>query len=207
MWDHVIGALPPGTEVLVADLPTCRRPGTDLLDDVAHVRELVGDRQAVLVGHSYGGTVITEAGASIPGTEHLVYLAAAMPDVGETMFDWVMKRPFEDATPLVFHDDGTCDLEIDWDDRRYDDATTERIRATRLRPFAIAGITTPITTAAWSTLPSTYVVATRDTTIHPDTQREMAQRAGQVLEVDAEHLVNLEHPAAVADLVAAVSST
>ena len=92
MWDHVIAALPAGAEVLVADLPTCSRPGATLSDDAAHVQELTGDRPAILVGHSYGGVVISEAGAQLPGVEHLVFVAAAMPDVGESMFDWTSKR-------------------------------------------------------------------------------------------------------------------
>ncbi len=87
MWDHVIDALPPGLEILVADLPTCNRPGTTVFNDAQHVRELAGERSVILVGHSYGGAVITEAAAEIPDVAHLVYLAAAMPGVGESMFD------------------------------------------------------------------------------------------------------------------------
>lgn len=204
MWDHVIAALPSGPEILVADLPTTNRAGTTLVDDAAHVRGLVGERPAILVGHSYGGAVITEAGAAIPGARHLVYLAACQPDVGESMFDWVMKRPFPEPTPMEIFDDGTSLLTIDEEQLPYDEVTIARLSAVRLRRFALAGVTTPLTAAAWRTVPSTYLVATQDTMIHPDTQREMAQRAGTVTEIDAEHQVILSDPEAVAGLIAAV---
>ncbi len=207
MWDYVIEALPTGSEVLVADLPTNQRAGTTLLDDAAHVRELTGDRPAVLVGHSYGGAVITEAGAAMPGVEHLVYVAACMPDVGESMFDWVMKRPFPDPTPMEVFDDGTSLLTMTDEDAPYDEVTLARLRGTRLRRFALAGLTTPLTAAAWSNVPTTYVVASQDTMIHPDTQREMAERAGSVTELDAEHQVILSHPEAVASLLADLLAT
>ena len=202
MWDHVIDALPSGLEVLVADLPTCNRAGTTLADDAAHVVELVGDRDAVLVGHSYGGVVITEAAGALPGARHLVYLAACMPDVGESMLDWTMKRPSAVPAPLEFFEDGTSIIAVDEAAFPYDEVTMARLREVRLRPFAIAGLTTPVTSAAWSSVPSTYLVAGRDTMIDPDTQREMALRAGSMAEVDAEHQVILSDPRIVADLIA-----
>lgn len=201
MWDDVIAALPPGQAVLVADLPTTNRSGTSLADDAAHVRDLTGDRAAVLVGHSYGGSVITEAGSMMPGVEHLVYLAACMPDVGESMVDWVMKRPAAEPVPMEVYDDGTSLLILDEDHLPYDPVTNARLLAIGMRRFAIAGITTPSTAAAWHTVPSSYVVASQDTMIHPDTQREMAVRASTVAELDAEHQVILSHPAAVASLI------
>ncbi len=201
MWDYVIEELPPGPEILVADLPTNRRAGTTLSDDAAHVRELAGDRPVMLVGHSYGGAVITEAGAGTPGATHLVYLAACMPDVGESMFDWVSKRPFPDPTPMEVFEDGTSLLTLDDEDLPYDEVTLARLRSVRLRRFALAGVMTPLTAAAWSSVASTYLVATQDTMIHPETQREMARRADTVTELDAEHQVILSHPEAVASLI------
>jgi pimeloyl-ACP methyl ester carboxylesterase len=206
MWQYVIEALPPGLEVLVADLPTCNRAGTTLSDDAAHVRELAGDRHAILVGHSYGGTVITEAGASLPNLEHLVYLAAPMPDVGESMFDWLTKRPVPDM-PIEFHDDGTSTLNFTDVELPYDEVTVARLLGTRMRRFAIGAVMSPLSSAAWSTVPSTYVVATHDTILHPDTQREMAERAGAVTEIDTEHQVIFSHPEAVAALIASLLPT
>ena len=160
MWNQVIERLPPGHDVIVADLPTCLRPGTSLADDAAHVQEIAGDGPVVLVGHSYGGAVITEAGASIPGVQHLVYLAAAMPDTGETMFELVSKRDTGVEMALAFLDDGTSTLVIDEDDPPYDAETMARLTEVGLRPFAIAGVMAPLSTAAWTTVPSTYLVAT-----------------------------------------------
>lgn len=167
----------------------------------AQPRELAGDRSVILVGHSYGGAVITEAGTAMPGAQHLVYLAACMPDVGESMFDWLTKRPFPDPTPMEIFEDGTSILTQTDEELPYDAVTLSRLRSGRLRRFALAAVTTPMSSAAWSTVRSTYVIAGHDTMIHPDTQREMATRAGAVTELDAEHQVILSHPEAVASLI------
>ncbi len=201
MWDYVISALPPGHEVIVADLPSCSRPGTSLEDDAAHVEEIAGDRSVVLVGHSYGGAVITEAAARIPGARHLVYVAAAMPDAGESMFDWIIKRSTDQALPMELLDDGTTTITIDIDNSPYDAETLARLLRIGLRPFAISGATTALSAAAWRSLPTTYLVTTDDDVIHPDTQREMAERAGTVVEIEAHHQVQLSHPEDVAALI------
>lgn len=206
MWDQVIERLPSGHDVIVADLPTCSRPGTSLADDASHLQEIAGDGPVVLVGHSYGGAVITEAGSRVPGAQHLVYLAAAMPDAGESMFEWVTKRPTGREMPLEFSDDGMSMVIVDENDSPYDPGTTARLMQIGLRSFAIAGVTTPLTNAAWTTLPSTYLVATEDTTIHPDTQRQMAARADTTVEIDTEHQVIISRPDDVAELITRVVS-
>jgi pimeloyl-ACP methyl ester carboxylesterase len=124
-----------------------------------------------------------------------------MPDVGESMFDWVMKRPALDATPMEMFDDGTSLLTFTEDNIPYDEPTKARLLSVRLRRFSLAGVTTPITGAGWTTVPSTYLVATEDTMIHPDTQREMALRATTVIDLDAEHQLPLSHPDVVAQLL------
>jgi pimeloyl-ACP methyl ester carboxylesterase len=201
MWNFVIEALPRGLDIVVADLPTCSRVGATLADDAAHVRELAGARPVIVVGHSYGGAVITEAAAAIPGVQHLLYLAAAMPGVGESMFEWITKRPVPDM-PLEFAADGTSMLNFAGVELPYDELTIARLDSVRLRPFVIGAVMTPLTSAAWTTVPTTYVVAEQDTTIHPDTQREMASRAGSVIELDAEHQVIFSHPEQVAAIIA-----
>lgn len=201
MWDYVVSALPSGHDVIVADLPTCSSPGSSLEDDAAHVEEIAGDRSVVLVGHSYGGAVITEAAARIPRARHLVYIAAAMPDAGESMFEWIIKRPTDQNLPMEFLDDGTTRIAIDVDNSPYDADTLARLIRIGLRPFAISGATAALSAAAWRTLPSTYLVTTDDDVIHPDTQRQMAQRAGTVVEIEAHHQVQLSHPEAVAALI------
>lgn len=139
MWDYVIDALPSGleTRVRVADLPTCNRASASLFDDAQHVRELARDESVILVGHSYGGAVITEAGAGLRSAEHLVYVAAAMPGVGESMFDWLTKRPVPDIA-MEFLDDGRSVLDVADLDAPYDEVTRERLGRVRVRPFALA---------------------------------------------------------------------
>lgn len=200
MWQWVVEELGDlRSSARIADLPTMQRADATLADDAAHVRDLAGDGPVVLCGHSYGATVVTEAGAGLPGLAHVLYLAGPIPDAGEDMFTWGSKRPIPGAAPLDFRDDGTAMVTV-WaeDDGSYDAATLDRIRSCPPRPFAVAGAVTPLTGAAWRNVPSTAVVTLRDRTMHPDTQRETAERAGSdVIEIDAAHMVNLSHPAEV----------
>ncbi len=98
-------------------------------------------------------------------------------------------------------DDGTTTITIDIDNSPYDAETLARLLRIGLRPFAISGATTALSAAAWRSLPTTYLVTTDDDVIHPDTQREMAERAGTVVEIEAHHQVQLSHPDAVAALI------
>jgi pimeloyl-ACP methyl ester carboxylesterase len=199
MWDYVIEALPVGLDVLVADLPTCRRAGVTLRDDSEHVHDLAAGRPSMLVGHSYGGAVITEAGAQLPELQYLLYLAAPMPDIGETMFEWLMKRPGRER-PMEFLPDGTAMMVPDGPSP-YDDLTTQRIMEIGLRPFAVNAVFEQLTSAAWRSVPSGYVIASQDTMFHPDTQREMSERAGSVTQIASEHQLIMSDPEAVADLI------
>jgi pimeloyl-ACP methyl ester carboxylesterase len=207
MWDWVIDELGPlGSATKVADLPTMQRPDATLADDVAHVREVAGDGPTILCGHSYGGAVITEAGAAVPGLAHLLYLAAFVPDVGEDVFTWTSKRSFPDAPPLDIRDDGTG-IPTMWGEREdTDPLTRERLGAIPPRPLALASAVTPLTAAAWRETPSTYVVATRDRVVHPDTQREFAARATTVVDIESDHMLNLAHPAEIAALLSEIAA-
>jgi pimeloyl-ACP methyl ester carboxylesterase len=207
MWRYVTDALGElGPHVVAADLPTMNSADATLADDVSHVRGIAQDGCGVLCGHSYGGAVITEAGATMMGLAHLVYLAAAMPEAGESFFDWAVKRPIPGTVPLEFDDDGTC-TPARWaeDDGRYDSATLDRMRMFTLRPFAMSAAVEPLSSAAWQSVPSTYVVSARDSVLHADTQREMAARADRVIEVDSDHMVNLSLPSEIAELLAAIT--
>ena len=95
-----------------------------------------GQAQVVLCGHSYGGQVITAAGCDLPGIAHLVYVATLALDVGETMREWMMKRPGSRTLQLTTFDDGT-DLPQGWgdDDGRYTPDALARIRTLRPRPM------------------------------------------------------------------------
>jgi pimeloyl-ACP methyl ester carboxylesterase len=201
MWDFVVPELDAaGLDVVCADLPTMRDTTASLLDDAAHVRMLVGNRPSVLVGHSYGGTVITEAAIRLVDVRHLVYVASVMPDVGETMFDWTVKRP-TDGPPLDLRDDGTA-MVTEWGDPAYDSEQALKLLARNPpRPFASAGALAPVSEAPWRVVPSTYVLAKRDRTIHPDTQAEIAGRAGKLVEFDSGHIVPGEYPSELAEVI------
>ena len=206
LWSDVVEELRLlGIDPVLADLPTMRSPAGTLDDDAEHVRALAGDGPSVLVGHSYGGAVITEAGHGLGGLRHLVYVASVMPDAGESMFDWSTKRP-TDGLPLELRDDGTA-MVAEWgvDDGRYPERALRLLRANPPRPIAIAAALAPLTGAAWREAPSTFVLATHDTVVHPDTQRETATRAGRVVEMDCDHLVQGVYPAELAKVIAGVA--
>jgi len=212
MWDPVIVELRArGVAARPADLPTARRSDATLADDAAHVRELASrEDSTILCGHSWGGTVITEAGMGVAGLVHLVYLAAFMPDRGETTADWGGKRMMEPPLPVDFRDDGTMKTAtriVDDSDQRYDAAALERITAwPPPRPFVVSAAVTPLRDAAWHDVPSTYVVTLRDSFLHPDTQREMATRATRVMEMDCDHDIVAVFPDEIAELIASIAT-
>jgi pimeloyl-ACP methyl ester carboxylesterase len=212
MWDPVIVELRARrVDARAADLPTARRTDATLAHDVAHVREIAsGDGPTILCGHSWGGTVITEAGMGLEGLVHLVYLAAFMPDRGETTADWGGKRTMDPPLPVDFRDDGTMKVEtriVGDSDQRYDAAALERIAAwPPPRPFVVSAAITPLRAAAWHDVPSTYVVASRDSFLHSETQREMATRATRVMEVDCDHDIMAVCPEEIAEMLASLAT-
>ncbi len=213
MWAPVIVELRArGVAARAADLPTARRSDATLADDAAHIRELTsGEGSTILCGHSWGGTAITEAGAGVEGLVHLVYLAAFMPDRGETTADWGGKRMMEPPLPIDFRDDGTMKTApwtVDESDPRYDAAVLERIAAwPPPRPFVVSAALTPLRDAAWRDVPSTYVVTLRDSALHPETQREMATRASRVMQMDCDHDIMAVFPHEIAELLASVATS
>jgi len=177
----------------------------------AYVNQI--DGPVLLVGHSYGGAVISVAGASTPNAVGLVYVAAFALDEGES-FGEIFAR-FGD-TPLVGAvrpssyplPNGETAVELTIAPELYREAfaadlPTEitEVLAVSQRPFA-AIFEDRAQAAAWKTLPSWAVVATSDKAIPPDAERHMAQRAGaQTIEVDASHSIALSQPKAVSDLI------
>jgi pimeloyl-ACP methyl ester carboxylesterase len=171
------------------------------------------DGPVLLVGHSYGGAVISVAGASTPNAVGLVYVAAFALDEGESfgeIFGQFGETPLVGAVrpsnyPLA---DGATAVELTIAPELYREAfaadvpeDVTRVLAVSQRPFA-AIFEERAKAAAWKTLPSWYVVATEDKAIPPDGERHMAQRMGaQTIEVDASHSIALSQPAAVADLI------
>ena len=183
-----------------------------LQDDVATVRhalELI-DGPVLLVGHSYGGSVITEAGAD-PKVAALVYIAAFAPDTGESAASLGAGGPptriGEEIRPDAY---GFLKLtrrgvdEVFAQDLPHEDRAV--LHATQ-SPLAGAAFAGEITAPAWKQKPGFYLRATEDQTIHPDLQQTMATRiaARMIVAVASSHLPMLSHPQAVADLVIAAA--
>ncbi|MFE9566706.1 alpha/beta fold hydrolase [Streptomyces sp. NPDC006487] len=168
----------------------------------------------VLVGHSYGGEVITNAAEGLDHVRALVYIAAIAPEAGESANDVLGRFPGSElpealnAVPYADVAGGEgADLYIKPESFRpvfaadVDPATTA-VLASVQRPVAAASLSDTSAGAAWKDVSSWYLVATQDRAIPADAQRFMAQRAGAcTVEVDASHAVAVSRPDEVADLV------
>ena len=177
-------------------------PDTGIPDDVAATQRVL-DRQTgpvILVGHSYGGTVITEAGAD-PKVVGLVYIAAFGPDEGETTGQYLPKGPL----PITVSKDGLAffnrgaflggfapDVPVETRVFMYDSQV----------PLAVSVFTVPITHPAWKSKPSWYLVSTNDQVIPPDVERMYAKRMKAVTEeVAGSHVAFVSHPDVAAHLI------
>jgi len=177
-------------------------PDTGIPDDVAATQRVL-DRQdgpVILVGHSYGGTVITEAGVD-PKVVGLVYFAAFGPDEGETTGQYLPKGPL----PITVSKDGLAffnhdaflggfapDLPMDMREFMY---------ATQV-PLAVSVFALPVTRPAWKTKPSWYLVSANDQIIPPDVERMYAKRMKATTEeVAGSHVAFISHPDVSAHLI------
>jgi len=177
-------------------------PDTGIPDDVAATQRVL-DRQngpVILVGHSYGGTVITEAGGD-PKVVGLVYIAAFAPDEGETTGQYLPKGPL----PITVSKDGLAffnrdaflggfapDVPMDTRVFMYDGQV----------PLAVSVFTVPITHPAWRSKPSWYLVSANDQIIPPDLERTYAKRMKAVTEeVAGSHVAFISHPDVAAHLI------
>lgn len=216
-FDRVVAELERrGIDAIAVDRPghgASVAPLGDVAGDATAVRAVLDsiDGPVVLVGHSYGGVVISEAGDA-PNVQHLVYLTALVCDVGESAGTALAAGDGDGGEPSVlvqsgaiaFHDDSTVTINLDFArDAFYadcDDATVADAIA-QLQPQHAATLTDAVTTAAWRTKPSTYVVCTQDRAIVPSAQRALAARCGHVVELDASHSPFLSMPDQVADVI------
>ncbi|MEV4558156.1 alpha/beta hydrolase [Kitasatospora sp. NPDC049285] len=210
-WDGVIAALRRDGYPVVAAADPLRGPASDaaaLRSLLAHLKGPV-----VLVGHSYGGSVISAAAVGEPRVRALVYVAAFLPAPGESALQLTGRFPGStlsgtlDPVPFTAADGTTgTDLYIRQDAFRAQfaaDVPADRaaLAAATQRPIAQAALTEPATAAAWQTVPSWDVVTTEDLNIPAAAQRFMAERAhAHTTEVAASHSVAVSHP----DLVAGV---
>lgn len=184
-----------------------QNPLTSLEDDVAATKVVLDnqDGPTILVGHSWGGAVITEAG-SHPKVAALVYVAAFQPDNGETALQWLQTAPPApengvlppDAKGIVYYDKakyhaGFCaDIPKDLAEFMYDSQGA----------FYAKGFTTPITHAAWRDKPAFACIATEDKSIAPEIQRAMYKRSNtKTTDVKGSHVIFMSQPQAVAKMV------
>lgn len=187
-----------------------QNPLTSFADDVAATRRVLNRQEGpvVLVGHSYGGSVITEAGTD-PKVVALVYVAAFAPEIGQSTLDQYAQIPPPPHFLPEEQPDGFAYLNAE----RFRDgfaADTDAADAAFLRdaqvPIAMAALAAPVTMAAWQSKPSWYVVATEDGAIAPELLRSTARRIGaETTEVPGSHVVFLTQPRAVADVIDAAA--
>jgi pimeloyl-ACP methyl ester carboxylesterase len=184
-----------------------QNPTLSLADDVAVTKRAI-DAQSepvTLVGHSYGGAVITEAGTH-PKVAALVYIAAFAPDEGESVNTLIVDPPpGAPVPPIMPPEEGFLFLDREKFHASFaGDVSAEQaaFMADSQVPWGVEALGGTISEPAWRSKPSWYLVATEDRMIPPPAQREMSARAGStVVEVAGSHAIYVSQPAAVADLI------
>jgi pimeloyl-ACP methyl ester carboxylesterase len=203
-WQPVYNLLSKnGYEVLVVQNPTITLQG-----DAIATRQAIAQARhpVILVGHSYGGAVITEAGND-PKVKSLVYLAAFAPDVGESVLELATTpTPGAEPAPLLPPKDGFIQVDPEKFPAAFAadvDSTVTRFMAASQVPWGLGAVGAKLTTAAWKAKPAYYLLATQDRMIPPAAQHTMATRAkATVVETKSSHAVMLSHPRSVADFIA-----
>ena len=193
-------------------------PLRGVISDGESIRTFVStiEGPVVLVGHSYGGSVITNASPGASNVTALVFIAAYAPEEGETLgaagaldgasndlAEHILARPYPGAPegdadgyidPAVFHHQFCADLPPD----------LAAVMAVSQRPVALSCLGTPSGPAGWKTLPSWFMVASQDNAIPPVAERAMAARAGShTVEVDSSHVAFISHVDETVELILA----
>ena len=163
------------------------------------------DGPAILVGHSYGGAVISEAGRH-DNVAGLAYIAAFAPDANESVNSLLgMLEPDAPQPPILPPQDGFLFLDRDKFAASFAgdlDAGDAAFMADSQVPWGVGALGGEITSPAWKTKPSWYLLTTEDKMIPPDAQRKMASRAGcELVEVKGSHAIYVSQPQAVASLI------
>jgi pimeloyl-ACP methyl ester carboxylesterase len=203
-WQRVIPLLErDGLEVTAV-----QNPLTSLAEDIATTRRVIDaeDRPMVVVGHSYGGAVISGAAAGREHVKALVYVAAFAPDVGESVGD-LLGRFAPSAIGAAFVPDSAGFLSLDR--AKFHDVfakdvpeETARIMAATQKPIAGAIFSETASAAAWRSIPSWYLLATQDRSITPELQRFLATRMqAKTSEVESSHVPFVSRPEEVAKVV------
>jgi pimeloyl-ACP methyl ester carboxylesterase len=199
VYDHLTAD---GYRVAVVQNPTLSLAG-----DVAATRQILGglDGPAVLVGHSYGGAVITEAGHH-PNVAALAYIAAYAPDQGESLGTLIAEAPSgAPAPPILPPQDGLLFLDRDKFAAAFAADVPGKLAAFMADSqvgFGVDALSGVVSEPAWRTRPSWYLVTTNDHMIPPAQQRTMSERAkATVTETPANHAVYVSQPAVVAAVI------
>lgn len=216
-WNGVVERLTAqGHSVLAA-----ANPLRGLDSDAAYVASVLDTvaGPCVLAGHSYGGSVITVAAQGKTNVTALAYIAAFIPDVGESALELTDKFPGSTLGPTTRPaeyplPDGSTGTELYIRQDEFPgqfagdvDPATARLMAATQRPVALAALQQPATAAAWRTLPTYALLTTDDKNIPIEAQRYMATRAGAVsVETSASHAVSVSRPAEVAELIGRAAS-
>ena len=202
-WEDVYRILKKdGYQVSIVQNPT-----SSLADDVAATKRVLAGQKApvVLVGHSYGGVVITEAG-NHPSVAALVYIAAFAPDKGESVAALIKDPPpGAPVPPILPPQDGYLLLDTSKFAASFAaDLPKEKAEfmADSQLPWGVAALTGEISEPAWKAKPSWYLVATDDRMIPPAAQRAMSKRAGSAVSESAgSHAIYVSQPEAVAAII------
>jgi pimeloyl-ACP methyl ester carboxylesterase len=184
-----------------------QNPTTSLADDVTATRRVIAaqDGPVVLVGHSYGGVVITEAGND-PKVSALVYIAAFAPDAGESVSSLIANpAPGAPVPPILPPEDGFLLLDRSKFAASFAGDVDEDLAtfmADSQVPWGVDALQGAVSHPAWKTKPSWYLVAQDNRMIPPAAQRAMSKRAGAtVVETPGSHAVYVSQPGAVAELI------
>jgi pimeloyl-ACP methyl ester carboxylesterase len=197
-----------GHNVVVVQNPT-----KSLADDVATTKAAIEsvDGEVILVGHSYGGVVITEAGTH-PKVSKLVYITAFAPDKGESVAS-LMANPPPGASvpPILPPKDGYLFLDRSKFAASFAadvEADTASFMADSQVPWGVEALAGAVTSPAWRTKPSYYLVASEDKMIPPPAQRAMAERAkAHVTEISGSHAIYVSKPAEIAEFIRRAADT
>ena len=198
------------------DVEAFSNPLRDPISDSAYLKTFLAtiEGPVVLVAHSYGGVVITNAATGNPNVKALVYIAAFAPDAGESvqsmsalggghsdLADHLVFRPYPGAPPNIY--DATIDPAYFHELFAADlPQSVTKVMAATQRPASLLALGVPSGEPAWKTIPSWFLVARQDHTIPPEAERFMAARAGShTIEINSSHVAMMSHPDIVTKLI------